>query len=669
MDVHADNGRIVRAGIAVGLRALLLAGIALAGCASSGAAAPSSDATRRLVISAWTGYAHGDPRPAQAALPALRGNALEPWVAYWALRPTLPSMTESAYENFEAAYAGSEVADRLRGEWLRELGRRRDWDDFARVEVGYDFSRDPQARCYDLQRSWEVNGVDTSTELLALWTAQRTGGAGCAAAAQSLLAAGRISPDQLWARLREFFDQGQYKAALAFVPSLPVGAWRAIDMAAQQPLQVLAAGPGSDPMQQQVAVLALLREAHDDPDQAMRLIDGPWAALPAGTRSRIAYVAARSAAIDLDADAASLYARAAAIAPDRRPDSVTTQWQIRAALRAGDWSTVRQATRGLDAPEWAFWHAVAQRQLGDDAAARAGFAALASPWSFYGQLATEALGQRVALPDAPVAPPTAEQMAAVAADPRLQRALDLYALSPDAPGIWGEAQREWTHALIGADDATVHAAAQLACGRRVWLLCINTSDRIKGQVDVAQRYVMPYRDDLDAAAQRSGVSEAFLYGLIRQESRFAADIRSWAGADGLMQLMPATAKWVAHKTGMGDFQPARITEADTNVTLGSAFVGMLLDRFNGSEAMAAAGYNAGPTRPARWRSMTLPPGDALDGAIFTENIPIAETRDYVKQVLANATVYAAMLSGQPQSLLARLGDPRAVPAAAVGDLP
>jgi soluble lytic murein transglycosylase len=119
--------------------------------------------------------------------------------------------------------------------------------------------------------------------------------------------------------------------------------------------------------------------------------------------------------------------------------------------------------------------------------------------------------------------------------------------------------------------------------------------------------------------------------------------------------MPATARWVARKIGMGDYSPDNIAQVGTNVTLGSAYLDMLLQRFNGSEALAAAGYNAGPGRPARWRNMGLPDRPDLSGAIFTENIPIPETRDYVKHVLANATVYAALLTGQPQSLKSRLG--------------
>ena len=143
---------------------------------------------------------------------------------------------------------------------------------------------------------------------------------------------------------------------------------------------------------------------------------------------------------------------------------------------------------------------------------------------------------------------------------------------------------------------------------------------------------------------------AYAYGLIRQESRFIMDARSTVGASGLMQVMPATAKWTAKKIGMTDFRPEQITERDTNLRIGSAYLKLVLDDLGGSQAMAAAAYNAGPSRPRRWRE-----GPVLEPAIWAENVPIHETRDYVKKVLSNATYYAGLLAGKPASLKARLG--------------
>ncbi|MBA2722080.1 MAG: lytic transglycosylase domain-containing protein, partial [Methylibium sp.] len=159
----------------------------------------------------------------------------------------------------------------------------------------------------------------------------------------------------------------------------------------------------------------------------------------------------------------------------------------------------------------------------------------------------------------------------------------------------------------------------------------------------------PLREAVLARARDTGIDPAYVYGLIRQESRFIMDARSHVGASGLMQLMPATARWTARKLDI-DFRPGRINDTDMNLRLGTGYLKLMLDSFEGSQAMAAAGYNAGPNRPRRWRE-----GPVLDAAAWTENIPFGETREYVKKVLSNTTDYAALFSGEPQSLRARLG--------------
>jgi hypothetical protein len=135
-----------------------------------------------------------------------------------------------------------------------------------------------------------------------------------------------------------------------------------------------------------------------------------------------------------------------------------------------------------------------------------------------------------------------------------------------------------------------------------------------------------------------GLDPAYVYGLIRQESRFIMDARSGVGAAGLMQVMPATAKWTAKKLGMTDFAPHKINDRDTNIAIGTGYLKFALDSFGGSMPLAAAAYNAGPSRARQWRSGPF----TVEGAIWAENVPFSETRDYVKKVLANTTLYAAI---------------------------
>jgi soluble lytic murein transglycosylase len=200
----------------------------------------------------------------------------------------------------------------------------------------------------------------------------------------------------------------------------------------------------------------------------------------------------------------------------------------------------------------------------------------------------------------------------------------------------------------------------------LWDRCINTSERTKSEVDLSQRYPMPYRQALFDHARTAGLDPAYVYGLIRQESRFLSDVRSGVGAAGLMQLMPTTASWSAKKIGMM-FHQSMITEVDVNLRLGTYYLQQVLNDLSGSQAMAAAAYNAGPNRPRKWRE-----APTIEAAIWVESIPFSETRDYVKKVLANAVFYGALLdAAKPSglsSLKARLGKtigPRASEAAAM----
>jgi soluble lytic murein transglycosylase len=175
------------------------------------------------------------------------------------------------------------------------------------------------------------------------------------------------------------------------------------------------------------------------------------------------------------------------------------------------------------------------------------------------------------------------------------------------------------------------------------------------QFDPVLRFPMPFQTAVVQRSNDISLDPAYVYGLIRQESRFIMDARSHVGASGLMQVMPATAKWTAKKIGLKNFSVDQLNQRDTNIAIGTAYLKLVLESMDNSMALAAAAYNAGPSRPRRWRAPDQGRGPVLEAAIWAENIPFNETRDYVKKVLANTTSYAAVISGQPQSLKARLG--------------
>ena len=245
------------------------------------------------------------------------------------------------------------------------------------------------------------------------------------------------------------------------------------------------------------------------------------------------------------------------------------------------------------------------------------------------------------------APVTTEELEAVQNNIGLQRAIRLFHL-----GARTEAVPAWNFYLRGMNDRQLRAAAEMARREHIYDRVINTSLLAQNENDVTQRYLAPFEGRVSAKAKEAGLEPAWVYGLIRQESRFIMDARSRVGASGLMQLMPATAKWVARKIGMKNFKPSSVNDFDTNTILGTRYLGIVLNGLDGSEMLATAGYNAGPGRPKQWRERLPGP---VEGAIFAETIPFTETRLYVKHVLANTVFYALKFTGKPQSLKARLG--------------
>jgi len=417
----------------------------------------------------------------------------------------------------------------------------------------------------------------------------------------------------------------------------------------------------------ELVTLALTRLAASDAESVSGMLADRWEkALPADLAAFAWASVARQTATRLQPEAADQFMRAeranARAKPLELPDDLLA-WKVRAALRAdGGKARWQQVVQAIDAmspaeqkdPAWIYWKARALQALAKDSqdgeamktSGRELLGGIAAHLSFYGQLAAEDLGQPQALPPKP-APLTPAERDAAASHPGLVRGLSLIAI-----GLRGEGVREWNFSIRGMSDRELLAAAQLACDREVWDRCINTSDRTRSEIDMDQRFPAPLRQDVSARAKEIGLDPAFVYGLIRQESRFIMDARSGVGASGLMQLMPATAKWTAKKIGM-PYSPALITDRDTNLRLGNAYLKLVLDDVGGSQPMAAAAYNAGPGRPRKWRE-----GPVLDAAVWAENIPFAETRDYVKKVLSNAAYYAMALGGgKGTTVRARLGRP------------
>ncbi len=600
----------------------------------------------------------GDGVRLTALLPQAQGHVLEPWAAYWELKPRLEAATYAEVDAFLQRYAGTYQEDRLRNDWLLVLGKRGDFQGFARYYPAFRMRDDRDVACYSVHAN-ALQGNPQADDVLMLrenWYALRDASDACELAARSLLASRRIGAADVWRKARLAAEGNRMGAARGAVGVMDAAAAMQVPGAFSGPAVFLASADAGTPTGRELAVLALTRLAASNPASAAQAMQAGWAGrLEREQRNWVWGEIGKQATLNLDTSAMNYFSQVSSL---KDLDDMKLAWMARSALRMGYWPQVRQAIDAMSTgaqrdPAWVYWKARALQgglHLGHarDREAAQLYRSIAGNAGFYEQLATEALGERIGLPRTP-SPLTQEERAHARANAGLQRAL--YAMNL---GLRSEATREWNyttnlHQQGGMNDRDLLAAADLACSQQWWDRCINTSERTKGVIDMQQRFPMPYRNAIVSHSQATGVDPAFVYGLIRQESRFVTHARSGVGATGLMQVMPATASHTARKLGIP--YAGGLSDMDTNLRIGTGYLKLLLDDFQNSLPLATAAYNAGPGRPRNWRN-----GPVQEGAAWAESIPFAETRDYVKKVAANTVNYALLLgNGQQQSLRQRLG--------------
>lgn len=328
------------------------------------------------------------------------------------------------------------------------------------------------------------------------------------------------------------------------------------------------------------------------------------------------------------------------------------EWYVRSALRLGQWDTVASVIEAMpqklrDDSAWSYWLARVYQMRGQTAQAQALFdKASKTGRNFYAVLSLEELGKRVDTRNN-VANPTAQQLNTIKQDGAIQRALQMYRASAGNWELRKQAQAEWRYATRGMNETTRLAAAQLAYDNQFYEMAIATADSTSKLLNYNLRYISPFQDLVVDYSAQANVDAAWVYGLIRQESRFMLSAKSSVGAQGLMQVMPATAAEIARRIGMSQ---SDLYTMDGNIRMGTWYMADARRSLQNNEVMATAGYNAGPSRARKWQA-NVP----LEGAIYAETIPFTETRDYVKKVMTNATYYASLLNEPHTSLKTRMG--------------
>lgn len=623
-----------------------------------GDAAVADPGGQRALQAAFVAADHGNLSPEAAA--TFAGDPLYPWLQATMLRAQITTAAPSQVQPLLARYDGQPVAAWLRGAWLAELARRQDWPNFR---ASYRDTDDKALRCADLAARLDAGAIDDRwiQDARALWLTGTSLSDDCDAPFARMIALGKLDEGWRWQRIDLAVEEKQSGVVRYLARALtPDDAGLALSYAAylDGPSAAIPSNWPRTARSRAVATAALARLAKRDPDIAERLLPSVAANLnlDADQRGRVLHeIALWTVASYLPGSAQRLNA-----VPESAYDDPLREWRVREAITRGDDAAAlagieKMSDKQRNDSHWQYFEARLRERIGQRDAAQALYRKAAASPGFHGWLAADKLKQSYALCALePSADASLRQR--IAANAGLQRAFALIAIDRAGP-----AAREWTAAVTPMSDDERRVAVLFALNRGWYDRAVFG---MKAAPDDDARYYslrFPLHHDAQIRAQSraNGLDPAWVAGETRAESAFMANARSPADARGLMQLLPGTGALTARRLGLTWQGGESLYDADTNITLGTAYLRQMLDRFNGFPYLAIAAYNAGPAPVDRWAAQR----SGLDPDFFIESIPYKETREYVARVLGFSVVYDWRLSGNAAPLSDRLlghlvSDPR-----------
>jgi len=602
---------------------------ALTFCAASNASAKAqpSPATHPM-LAAKQAFERQDIGGLSRARSQLSGDPLVVWPSYWNARilvgkQPFGAAAKETVSQFEREFSGHPLVQTLKSDWLLAGVRAKSWPELAALlkEIPAHPSEPASAQCARVRLASESATPNNPADILI----GRETHEGCLGLLEDLAEKRRIDPQTLLLRARWAGLAGDAKAAAR------------ISRAAQ--------GVGLKPAKSEPTLLSVLALSKTNIARAVSEYARIQKTLTAEQQAFASLALASRLWLRTDQRAWTYLTGGLASAHQQPADVLESA--ARLALRRADREALRPLIaampQGLQTSEtWTYWRGWLAAESGQTRGAQAIWADIPEGWSFYRLLASEALGRSV-LP-AQHLPQTQDQFyiealtPSVSNNPFLHRSLALSRL-----GMRSEAVVEWNALTQQLTDNGLIAAGRLALEAGQPDRAIAAAIRTQTIHDFSLRYPKPFKDLIAERAEEKGLSPGWVLGLIRQESRFLTAVKSPVGATGLMQLMPQTAQSVAKSLGMRRVDTQSLAEPSINVRLGTAYLRDMKEKFEGSAVLASAAYNAGPSRSQLWRASLDRP---IPGAAFAESIPFTETRDYVKQVLANTVMYEVLLSQQ-----------------------
>lgn len=594
---------------------------------------------RKIFLQAKQALENNDLSTFNQLEPSLQRYPLHYYLQYLTLKGHTLTISPNEVVNFFDRYQNSPFADLLYKEWMTELQRREDWRNF---EMIYPYQTLPSAefRCqHALIRLNQDITPAFREELRSLWLVGEAQPKVCNALFEYLVQIGFINQDLLWQRIKLAMAENNPNLAIQWSTRLTDNnihqlfvQWRRI----QQNPDVVNNFVTTDSADARlIAVYGLKKLAKQNPLQAKQVLANlkkTFAFTPAEQDDVEIDIAVQAVKKELPQALGLLKALNVALL-----DEKTQHLFLQQLLVASDWKGLMSFVQKLSVgtkefPIWRYWLGRALESTGDAATAKGVWQTLAQERDYYGFLAANRLNIQPKLNHKPITFTPDEEQQLLSQFNGLLRGLEFRLV-----GMEKEARKEWTAAIKILTPRQVEIAAALARRDGWYDRAIATASKAASYDDLEVRFPLAYHDVFSEGAQEQNVDLAWVYGIVRQESAFMDVAVSHAGAKGLMQLMPATAKMVARSIGL---KLDDIYDERTNVKLGTTYLRQMLEKFDGNYMLATAAYNAGPGRAKSWAASN----PCISPDIWVELVPFPETRNYVKYVLSYTVIFEGRLS-------------------------
>jgi len=582
---------------------------------------------------------------------SLETYPLYPYLEYKELRRRLHKQKKNRIQRFLTQYADTPLAKRLRRTWLDHLAKRGRWQTYLEF---YKPTKNVKRQCRYLHALYNSGKKEEALDqVAALWLYKKSQPKACNPIFKAWQNAGMQTEQLTWQRIQLAMAARQTSLVKYLRQFLPAEEQKWVDRwlrVHRKPQVILSSKTFAKEHTYRNAILmhGIKRLARKDGTAALHA----WKLLqkrytfsdeqrPEVERS-LAYALLR------DKHPESLiFLTQIEPAPD---DEALREARIRAALDAHNWSTALVWLNALPEEQrtsegWMYWRARTLEELGRTEEAKQIFRKVARERSYYGFLAADRMGLSYHLANIPLQVDTAMQQKMLARG-AIARAKELHTL-----GRLIEARREWEFVTRDMNQDELQVAAKLAESWGWHDRAIFSLARTGYWDDLDLRFPLKYKRHIEKQASSNKLETAWVFAVVRQESAFIRDARSGAGALGLMQLMPRTARQVSKRLTGRSLRSlsSLLLKPELNIQLGSAYLRHVFDRLDQHQVLATAAYNAGPHRVTKW----LPEKD-MPADLWVETVPFKETRLYLQRVLSYTVIYEQQLGHKPKRLEYRM---------------